>query len=282
LKLNTLIGAGLLLHAAALPVFAQELQPPTAFVTNCQACHIVDEALVGPSLVEIAELYPEDNLSDFIKWCIEPQKKRDQMPVMPSMVHVPESELIEVYHYIKKVTVGVKKVKRPATDPYATQPESIRRPRVERTFVPHAGPASMIVSLPTDRKHNLIWDTVQCRLRYISEGETSRWPYLRSNGNSLAEVGTVCYVEETPVFESDRVQFKGYHISDQGYPSFVYTVDESTVTEEISVEDGKIIRTIEGSPSLPDYIHPKSQGEKLQTTTKVSVNRLSIVHSATR
>ncbi len=187
-------------------VLADEI-PPLAFTTNCQACHLVDQSLVGPSLVEIAELYPEDNLSDFVKWCIEPGKKRDQMPVMPSMVHVPESELVDIFHYIKTVTVGVQKVKRPQTDPYATQAESIRRPRVERTFVPHSGPASMIVALPTDRKHNLIWDTDQCRLRYISEGETSRWPYLRSNGNALAEIGEVCFVEEEPVFESDRVQF---------------------------------------------------------------------------
>lgn len=280
-KSNRLVAVPMFALATIRTVGADEV-PPAAFTTNCVACHLLDQNLVGPSLVEIAELYPDKNRDDFIKWTIEPGRKRDQLPQMPSMAHIPEEELIEIYHYIRKVTVGVRRVKLPKDDPFAIYTVNGKRPRVERTFVPHAGPASVIVSLPTEQKHNLVWDTDQCRLRYISEGETDRWPYLRSNGNALAQVGVVSYQEKTPLFKSDDVEYKGYHISEHGYPTFVYRVDDSTITEEVSLEDDKIVRTVKGTPDLPEHRIPKSQGERLEVSASISEKTLTLVHSSLR
>lgn len=266
----------LVLPAGSIP--AAELTPPAAFTTNCMVCHTIDQAVVGPSLVEIAELYPEAGRDAFIKWCVEPGKKREQMPQMPSMVHIPEKELNEIFNYIRAVTVGVKRVKAPSGDPYALSPGKTKRPRVERTFVPDAGPASIIVALPTAGKHNLIWDTDSCRLRYISVGETDSWPYLRSNGNSFAKAGEVSYVESLPIFSAETVQFKGYHLSGEGYPSFVYSVGKMVVTETISVEGDTIVRTIKASPHLPAFDLPKDQGDALKIVTESAGDTLIIKH----
>ncbi|MBL9190440.1 MAG: hypothetical protein JNK23_23370 [Opitutaceae bacterium] len=266
----------LALSAASIP--AAELTPPAAFTTNCLACHTIDQAVVGPSLVEIAELYPERNRASFIKWCVEPGKKREHLPQMPAMVHVAEKDLHEIFNYIREVTKGVKRVRPSGADPYALSPGKTRRPRVERTFVPDSGPASIIVALPTARKHNVIWDTDSCRLRYISEGETDNWPYLRSNGNALAKVGEVCYVEHSPIFVAGKTQFKGCHLSDEGYPTFVYTVGGTTVTETISTAGGAIVRTIKASPRLPGFSLPRDQGDKLKIAAETAGDTLIIQH----
>lgn len=255
-----------------------ELVPPVAFTTNCQACHLLDQMLVGPSLVELSELYPPSNLDDFIQWCIAPGHKRDNLPQMPSMVHVPKEELQAIHAYIRQVSVGVTKVKVPQTDPYANRPNSVRRPRVERTFVPESGPASVIVALPTYSKLNVIWDTDQCRLRYISEGEIDRWPYLRSNGNALADVGKIGYVEEAPIFLDESRQYEGYQISPQGYPTFMYRVGAIQVSEKIFYEAGSIVRAIRTTPSLPAYRLPESGSENWAVEAEAMGRAIDIIY----
>ncbi|GAB5561749.1 MAG: hypothetical protein SynsKO_33960 [Synoicihabitans sp.] len=280
-KLHLVFAVGLWLPLLGWAQSAEkgpELVAPEAFTLNCNACHLLDQALVGPSLVEIAELYPPANLDAFIQWCIEPQKKRDQMVEMPSMVHVPKADLVEIYHYIRLATVGVTRVKRPVNDPFATSPAKTRRPRVQRTFLPETGPASMVVALPTSQKFNLIWDTDQCRLRYISSGEPDSWQYWRSNGNALAEIGEVCYRESDPLFAAAEVRFMGYHISAEGMPAFVYRVGENTVTEKITTRGDQVVRTFTGSPRLPEYELPRDQGDQLKISAKFSENTLTLIH----
>ena len=255
-----------------------ELVPPAAFTTNCQACHMLDQMLVGPSLVELSELYPPSNLDDFIQWCIEPGQKRDNLPQMPSMVHVPKEELKAIHAYIRQVSVGVEKVKALQTDPFALSPGSVRRPRVERTFVPESGPASVVVALPTEPKLNVIWDTDQCRLRYISRGEIDRWPYLRSNGNALADVGEIGYVEEEAIFFEKSRQYEGFQISPQGYPTFVYRVGEIRVMEKIFMEGGSIVRAIRATPTLPAHRLPESVVENWAVDSEASGRALNIIY----
>lgn len=259
---------------------AKAIPEPLAFSTNCKACHMLDQALVGPSLVELSELYPRRNLADFIRWTVTPGRKRDHMPQMPSMAHVSEPQLVEIYEYIKKVTVGVRKVKTSKVDPYATAPAKTRRPRIERTFVPEASPASLILALPTPGKHNVIWDTAQCRLRYISIGEPDNYPYLRSNGNALAKVGEIIYRETDPILSTERIQYTGYHLSKEGYPSFVYQIGEVEVTETISVEEGSIIRRIDGEPNLPSYELPNGVSDYLKIEATHSGNTITVAYSA--
>lgn len=253
---------------------------PIAFTTNCKACHLLDQALVGPSLVELAELYPRKNFDDFLKWTITPGRKRDHMPQMPSMAHVPEAQVQEIYDYIKKVTVGVTKVKRSKVDPYATAPAKTQRPRIERTFVPEAGPASLILALPTPDKHNVIWDTDQCRLRYVSIGEPDNYPYLRSNGNALAKVGDIIYRETEPVFTAENVDYSGYHLSTDGFPSFVYRIGEVELSETISVEKGAVVRRITAKSTLPAHKLPASDAAPLKIEAAQSGNALTVIYTA--
>ena len=255
-----------------------ELVPPVAFTTNCQACHLLDQMLVGPSLVELSELYPPSNLDDFIQWCIAPGHKRDNLPQMPSMVHVPKEELQAIHAYLRQVSVGVTKVKVPQTDPYANRLNSVRRPRVERTFVPESGPASVVIALPTDSKLNVIWDTDSCRLRYISQGEVDRWPYLRSNGNALADVGEIVYVEQEAVFSGESRQYEGYQISPQGYPTFLYRVGPTQVREKIFWEAGTIVRAIRTTPTLPAHRLPQSGAENWTVEAEAAGRVINIIY----
>lgn len=255
---------------------APKIPVPESFTANCQACHMLDKVQVGPSLVEIAEIYPESKRADFIKWCLHPGKKRDLMPQMPAMTHIPEADLNTIYDYIRKVSKekGGPRMPTPKGDPY---PDT-ERPRIVRTFIPDTGPASMIVALPTNELHNLIWDTDKCRLRYISTGKIDNWPYLRSNGGSTAKVGKVAYTQEEPLFKSANTQFLGYHLSKKGMPALVYSIDGNKVTEIIDVKSNVITRTIKGHPSLPAYNTLKSKDKKLETTTSVSGNVIIITH----
>ena len=256
----------------------EALVPPEAFTTNCQACHLLDQMLVGPSLVELSELYPPSNLDDFIQWCIAPGQKRDNLSQMPSMVHVPKEDLKAIHAYIRQVSVGVEKVKAPQIDPYALSPGSVRRPRVERTFVPKSGPASIVIALPTESKLNVIWDTDQCRLRYISQGEIDRWPHLRSNGNALADVGEIGYVEEEPIFLEESRQYEGYKISPQGYPTFLYRVGETLVMEKIFLDGGSIVREIRATPTLPAHHLPESAVEDWDVEAEATKRGLNIIY----
>ena len=253
---------------------------PAAFTTNCKACHLLDQALVGPSLVEVAELYPRKKRDQFIQWCLTPGHKREHLPPMPSMAHIPEDQLIEIYDYIKQVSVGVKKIRTSKGDPYATAPATTQRPRIVRTFVPEASPASLILALPTAQKHNIIWDTVHCRLRYITVGKVDNYPYLKSNGNSLAKVGDVIYRELEPIFSSQEIQYKGYRLNKEGYPSFLYQIGTTEVTESISVDGDTIIRSFQTTAKLPTHQLPDKGNDQLAVTSSQSDNSATISYTA--
>lgn len=225
----------------------KEVPAPAAFM-NCQACHLLNEVQVGPSLVEMAGLYPPESADYFIEWCLNPGKKRPDMAQMPSMAHIPREELAEIHDYILKITKGLKPQKNHAKQ---NRFPDTSRPRIVRTFVPDASPASIVICLDTPEKHNLIWDTAHCRLRYISKGTMDNWPYLRSNGNSLAEVGKTAYVEEAQFQGKPDLKFKGYRVRDNGLPMFHYTVGGVNVTEIIDLADGVLTRHIEAEKPLP-------------------------------
>jgi len=257
-----------------------QIAEPAAYTTNCKACHLIDQVVVGPSLVELAELYPRKKRDEFIQWTIQPGRKRDEMPQMPSMAHIPKEQLLEIYDYIKTATVGVKRIRRPGGDPYAKAPATTQRPRVVRTFVPEASPASLIVALPTEKKHNLIWDTAHSRLRYISIGKVDNYPYLRSNGNALANIGEIIYRETEAIFTSKDIHYKGYHLSKEGYPSFIYTIGDSKITESISVKNDAIIRSFTATPKLPAYKLPSNGSEALSIVAAQAEHSITLTYSA--
>ena len=257
-----------------------DVPAPPAFTANCAACHLLDQTVVGPSLVEIANTYPKKKRADFVQWCIDPGKKREDMAQMPSMAHIPEEELIEVYDYIHKVTAGVVTIRKSKGDPYANSPLTTRRPRIQRTFIPHTGPASMFLALPTKDKLNVIWDTDKCRLRYISQGKADHWPYVKGNGAAEAKMGKVIYTESKSIFDSEEVQYLGYHVSKEGYPTFIYTVDNVEIAETITVESESIKRVIKSSSKMPEHTLPVKDGAELKTKAEASGGVITITHTS--
>ncbi|PHX58069.1 MAG: hypothetical protein CK553_01135, partial [Opitutia bacterium] len=66
---------------------------------NCAACHLPDQMVVGPSLIEITKLY-DKKPKEFVAWSIKPIKKRNGVIEMPSMAHLGEANLIAVREYM--------------------------------------------------------------------------------------------------------------------------------------------------------------------------------------
>jgi len=200
------------------------------FKTNCSACHMPDQMVVGPSLAEIRTLYL-GKPDDFVKWCVAPQKKRPNAVDMPSMVHVGDEGLRLIYEHIMKVSVGVKQVEQKKGDPYAASPVQAKRPQVQRIFMPNASPAAIAVAL--DDKVSLCWDAGECRFRYAwSGGFIDGYPYWQANGSSLAKiVGEVKYTEKaSPFKEMGEVKFSGYRM-EKGLPVFQYQLGDKKITE---------------------------------------------------
>jgi cytochrome c551/c552 len=275
------------LLATAVVSTAHAVDEPEAFTINCKACHLLDQSLVGPSLVELAEIY-KDKPEEFLKWTKSPGKKRPKMIQMPSMAHVAEDDINTIYTYVMTATKGVTLKKSKNGDPFATHPHTTRRPRIQRTFLPNTGPASLYVAMPGEAKLNLVWDTALCRLRYITEGEHDNWPYLRGNGNALTKVGDILYTEERPPFSlksgSAQPSFRGYRINKDGLPTFLYNLGSIEIAETISGSDKTITRsfTVRGdkdqillapSPSGPLAPRPSDPARQDDTTT------FTIVHS---
>lgn len=239
---------------------------------------------MGPSLVEIAEIYRKDR-AGFIKWTINPGKKRPDQAVMPSMAHVPKNDLDEIYDYIIAVTKGVRELRGPRTDPFAEASHKTRRPRIQRTFLKNTGPASLYVALPGDSQLNLIWDADQCRLRYITKGEPDDWPYLKSNGNSFSNIGKTLYTEAhsplgTPT--TNETTFKGYRVNADGLPTFFYTFDNIAVEETITESAGQAKRTFKLSKPIENLPHdfPSSPSlvTKLQMPQSTPVTEFTLIH----
>ncbi|GBL29023.1 hypothetical protein EMGBS10_01730, partial [Opitutia bacterium] len=66
---------------------------------NCAACHLPDQMVVGPSLIEISKLYAKKP-KEFVEWAIKPQKKRNNVIEMPSMAHLGEEKLLAIREHI--------------------------------------------------------------------------------------------------------------------------------------------------------------------------------------
>lgn len=200
------------------------------FTNNCSACHLPDQGVVGPSLVEIRTLY-DGKPDDFVKWSIAPEKKRENMIEMPSMVHVGEEGLLAIYQHIMEISKGVEEKETKGGDPYVTSPVQTKRPQVQRIFMPDASPAAIAVAL--DDSVSLCWDAGLCRLRYAwNGGFIDGYPYWRGNGSSVATIlGNVRYVEEASPFpNAEDYRFLGYRIEDE-LPVFQYHLGDRKVTE---------------------------------------------------
>jgi len=241
---HPLLLAALLFGAAA----SAANTPAEVFQMNCSACHAVDHMLVGPSLVEISGLYRE-NPEGFVKWCIQPQHKREGVVEMPSMAHLGEPVLRELHKYVIASAAGKTELRKGDGDPFSVPRAMVRRPQVQRIFLPDASPAAIAVALPGDLSY--CFDASECRLRYVWKGGfIEGTPYWKANGSSLAKLdGAVVYRE--PACPLNRPpgaataspppnRFLGYRVTKEGLPSFRYQREGKIYTETIRpLSDGK-------------------------------------------
>jgi cytochrome c551/c552 len=238
----------LLLHAPFALVLLAATTPAqdgrNLFAASCAACHLVDRAHVGPSLIEIAGLY-RGKPEQFLAWCKAPQQKRQGVIAMPSMVHVGDANLKQVLEHILTVTEGKTEIVVDGVDRFRASPSMRKRPQVLRTFLPDCGPAAIAVAV--DERWSYCFDAGACRLRYVWTGDfVDAWPVWRGNGDALARiVGNVVLREERhPLQPVDPVapRFLGYRL-EGGVPTFRYRLGEVEVRERITVvADGSALQ----------------------------------------
>jgi azurin len=131
-----------------------------------------------------------------------------------------------------------------AMDHSAHQP--LTHARVQRFFMPQAGPATIAVELPGG--YAFCWDAGACRFRYAWKGSVGERP-----DKGVAKVnGDVYYREEPagfplrtgpdPAVEPKQIAFKGYVLDKDGIPEFEINIDGVTVRERIDIKDGRIAR----------------------------------------
>lgn len=229
--------------------------PEEVFAIHCAACHATDYSLVGPSLVEISAIYRED-AAGFLAWTLNPGRKRPESVEMPAMAHLGEETITPLHAYILKASAG--KSERPApTDgpPIATD---VRRPQVQRIFLPDASPAAIAVALPGDLA--FCFDAASSRLRYIWKGGfIDGQAHWKGNGSSLAKIdGGIIYRETAfPLTviggTASEPEFKGYRM-EQGLPVFLHRRDGVEFSETIRpLADGSGVErhfTTSGSHAL--------------------------------
>jgi mono/diheme cytochrome c family protein len=214
---------------------------------NCSACHLPDQMVVGPSLIEITKLYGQKP-KEFVAWAVKPQKKRNGVIEMPSMAHLGEANLLAIRDYMMQAAQGLKEKPALTKDPLA---RATRRPEVQRMFLPNVGPAAIAVALPGDL--NYCFDAGDCRLRTVWRGEfLDCWAYYKSNGRATAALlGKPLW--SLPADESlqKRVRFHGYTVDATGLPTFEYERDGARFRETI-VADGKgLARRFEVTTTKP-------------------------------
>ncbi len=231
---------------------------------HCIACHVTDESIVGPSLIEISRLYQKDNTKHFIEWCLAPGKKRPDSVQMPSMAHVGEKNLAAIHSYLLEEVKG-KKQKRPTKVRSWKQddfPMPKTRPLVQRMFLENSGPATITVAL-AEHDLNFAFDAGSCRLRFVWQGAEfiRAWPYWQSNGNAIVRiVGEMRYEENSPPFQAadssnpEEVKFLNYQLDKAGIPTFRYHRGGVLFEEKITAnqEGDGIIRRLktDGSTAI--------------------------------
>lgn len=243
----------LILLAATSALLSAAPDGKELFTTNCSACHLLDQMVVGPSLAEIRTLY-DGKPDDFVKWAVAPQQKRPNVIEMPSMVHVGEEGLRAIYGHVMKISKGVKAKEQKQGDPFAGSPPHVARPQVQRIFMPNAGPAAIAIAL--NENVSLCWDAGECRLRYAwTGGFIDGHPYWKSNGSSQAKIiGKVVYTENSaPIPVGEPSKFLGYKM-ENGLPILLYRMGPQNVTETFApLPDGHgFSRKFTLEPSLKD------------------------------
>jgi cytochrome c551/c552 len=214
---------------------------------NCAACHLPDQMVVGPSLIEISKLYGKKP-KEFVEWAVKPQKKRNGVIEMPSMAHLGEEKLLAIREHMLAASAGLKEKPAITKDPLA---RPARRPEVQRMFLPNVGPAAIAVALPGDL--NFCFDAGDCRLRTVWRGDfLDCWAYFKSNGKATATLlGKPLWSLPADEALQKRVKFHGYTVDAAGLPTFEYERDGAQFREKIVAEGKGLVRRFEVTTTKP-------------------------------
>ena len=214
---------------------------------NCAACHLPDQMVVGPSLIEISKLYAKKP-KEFVEWAIKPQKKRNNVIEMPSMAHLGEAKLLAIREHMLTASVGLKEKPAITKDPLA---RPARRPEIQRMFLPNVGPAAIAVALPGDL--NFCFDAGDCRLRTVWRGDfLDCWAYYKSNGKATAALlGKTLWSLPADEALQKRVKFHGYTVDATGLPTFEYERDGARFRETIVAAGAGLARRFEVTTTKP-------------------------------
>jgi cytochrome c551/c552 len=250
----------------------------TLYTLNCAACHMADQGLVGPSLVEIRKLYL-DKPDDFVKWAIAPGKKRPGAVEMPSMVHVGEPGLRAIHAHMMEISKGVKEKAVAKGDPFAQSPTQTARPQIQRIFLPNSGPAAIAIAL--DDKVSLCWDAGECRLRYAwTGGFIDGFAYWKGNGSSLGQIKGKIQLKETAPLVSGTPSFHGYGIKDK-LPVLRYSIGGNEITESFApLPEGKgFIRRVTTTTPVDPAAPPLADTKATVKLTREGSNAFTLTYT---
>jgi uncharacterized cupredoxin-like copper-binding protein len=154
----------------------------------------------------------------------------------------------------------------------------LTRPKIIRTWVPHASPAAIVVGLPGGQ--NYTWDAGAGHLRAAwSDGGfidyQSQRAHVQSNGKPTVKWTQIPYYLEGQAFpfrwgsREPMFDFLGYRLLSDGHPQFRYRVNGVLFEELITITaDGKgITRTfsVSAAPESLTFQRPAEFAERIDS-----------------
>lgn len=278
-----------ILSGQAVSGQTQELAPANngavLFNTYCAACHLLKQKQVGPSLIEIASIH-KDAPQGIVDWAMNPGKKRPDTIQMPPMNYVGSDNLKSIADYILSATEGMEMSDIEVAEEVEVSIEKPARPRVQRVFMPDAGPAAVAVALPGSLSY--CWDAGSCSLRYFWQGDfIDAWPVWKGNGNALSRILGERQFETSsasPFHIDDKLagskKFLGYRLRN-GSPEFHYELNGVRFREWIQpLPNDSGIRLIFETDGVGESLVWKPEGretENLLAGYEIESNRGSAV-----
>ena len=140
--------------------------------------------------------------------------------------------------------------------------------------MPNSGVISFVIKLEDDLF--LCWDAEKSTIRYMWRGSFDPSAHFTSNGKSLPKViGDTFYKELNSPFTNieGKVKFKGYKITDQELPEFMYSRGHLDIREVLKYEEGQLTLTykINGADEL-HYKLPKIANYSVSASSGINKN----------
>ena len=142
---------------------------------------------------------------------------------------------------------------------------------VKRTFMPHAGPASIAVRLPGG--HAYCWDAGACRFRYAWRGGFTTTKYrkpdkLEGEIYYREEVDFPLYLGDEKPKKPEEIEFLGYRTDKAGIPEFEYRIDGVVVRERLEAHGNHLMRRFrassdEGGPIVLWFHHDPKRANQI-------------------